>query len=138
MYGVRLQTFSQDTVYASPYQSHRMPCLQGLYTEKGCATRLLALRSPVPTILPWWGLAPIMHENSPNPAPSIDHSKPSSLQNPHEAQCKVVEAIHDELQADQHAHQYAHDEHCGGPRSPRHGAEEDDEGEDGDKERDKG
>ncbi len=72
------------------------------------------------------------------PAPNIDCPQPSATQKPRETQREAVEAIHDELQAYQHSRNPAHDEHCGGPGHPRDGAEEADQGEDGNDERNEG
>ena len=73
-------------------------------------------------------------KNRPYTAPNIDCSQPSSTQNPRETQREAVEAIHDELQAYQHSRNPAHDKHCGGPGHPCDGAEEADQGKDGDDE----
>jgi len=79
-----------------------------------------------------------MPENRPNTAPKIECTQPRLAQDPRETQSEAVEAIHDELQADQHAREYAHDEHRGGPRGPCNSTQESDEREDSDDERNEG
>jgi hypothetical protein len=49
-----------------------------------------------------------------------------------------MKTVHNELQTYQHTREHAHDEYRGGPRSPRNGAEENNETKDGDEERDDG
>lgn len=73
-------------------------------------------------------------KNRPYPAPNIDCSQPSPTHNPRETKREAVATIHDELQAYQHSRNPAHDDHCSGPGHPRDGAEEADQGEDGDHE----
>jgi hypothetical protein len=73
-------------------------------------------------------------KNSSDPAPKITQPKPA--QDSREADPDAVETVNDKLEADEHDRD-AHDEDGSGPRCPRHGAEETDEGEDRDEKRDK-
>ena len=117
-----------------------MPCLRGNSVNGNglCGCSHCYYWRPLQPYPGGGGLTRTPVQNRPNSAPEIERTQPCPTQDPSKTQSEAVEAVHDELQTDQHAREHAHDEHRSGPRGPCNGTQKSDEREDSDDERKEG